>query len=152
MIQVGEKGFNTMSSVYAGMAAGSVFGPGGALVGSLVGYMLASNVYQTCIDTFQHAKLREEEAYRLIGLYEESILMMNAERATFERYISERLLKNEIQFKKLISGVERGLQKNDIGIAISGMSELANYFGKELKYVEFEDFDAAMKSEKPLIL
>lgn len=152
MIQVGEKGFNTMSSVYGGMAVGAVFGPGGALVGSLVGYMLASNVYQICIDTFKHAKLREEEAYRLIALYEESIGMMKSEREKIERYISERLVSNERQFNKLFIGMESGLKNNDIENSIRSMSELASYFGENLKYIEFKEFDDAMKSESTLIL
>ncbi len=152
MIQIGEKGFNTMSSVYSGMVAGAVFGPGGALVGSLVGYMLASNVYQTCIDTFKHAKLREEEAIRLIALYDESIRLMKEERENFERYIARRLENNSHQFNKFLVGIETGLKNGDLSYSIQSMSELASYFGKELKYVKFDDFDQAMKSEEPLIL
>lgn len=152
MVQVGEKGFTTMSSVYSGMAAGAVFGPGGALVGSLVGYMMASNVYQTCIDTFKYAKLREEEAYRLIRLYEESIELMKSERESFERYIAERLSRNEKQFKSMLFEIETGFKNDDFGNVIMSMSNLANYFGKELKYIEFKDFDQAMKSNQPLIL
>lgn len=152
MVQVGEKGFTTMSSVYSGMAAGAVFGPGGALVGSLVGYMLASNVYQTCIDTFKYAQLREEEAYRLIRLYDESIELMKSERENFERYIDERLARNEKQFKTMLHDIEMGFKHDDFGNVLTSMSNLANYFGKELKYIEFNDFDQAMKCNQPLVL
>lgn len=151
MIQVGEKGFNTMSSIYAGMAAGAVFGPGGALVGSLAGYMLSSYVYQTCIDTFKYAQLCEEEVYRLIELYDESIRLMAHERANFELYIRLRLAKNEKQFSDVIHIIENGNIDNDIGNCIDGMTKLANYLGKDLKYSNFEDFDVFMKSDESFV-
>lgn len=148
MIQVGEKGFNTMSSVYAGMAAGVVFGPGGALVGSLVGYMLASNVYQTCIDTFKNMKLREDEATRLISLYDESIRVMKEERRNFEKYMEARLDRNYKQFKKIVYILDEGIRNDDLSSCLFGMSDLANYFGKELKYSNFADFDNFMKTDE----
>ncbi|MBU7005815.1 hypothetical protein [Phosphitispora fastidiosa] len=152
MIQIGEKGFSTMASVYSGMTAGVVFGPGGALVGSLIGYMLASNIYQTCVDTFKHAKLREEEAVRLIRLYEESIEVMRAERAQFEKLVEERLQKNQYVFNNFFNNFDEGVMKSDLMLCINSMSEIASYFGKELKHADFEDFDSFMKSNDTLIL
>jgi hypothetical protein len=148
MIQVGEKGFNTMSSVYAGMVAGVVFGPGGVLVGSLVGYMLATNIYQTCVDTFKHAQLCEDEAIRLISLYDESIRAMKDERRNFEIYINARLERNDKQFSKLMSSLDQGIDNSDLSTCITGMSELANYFGVKLKYSNFHEFDSFMKTDK----
>lgn len=152
MIQIGEKGFTTMSSIYAGLAAGVVFGPGGAVIGSLVGYMVATNVYFTCIDTFNHSALRVEEASRLINLYDESIKIRSQERVCFESYIKARLAKNDTKFSDVIAIIDRGISSSDFRLSIRGMEQLANYLGEELKYARFEDFDLLMKSDDILVI
>lgn len=150
MIQVGDKGFSTMSSIYGGLAAGVAFGPAGMLVGSIAGYMLASNVYQTCVDMFKSIDLEVAELERLIELYDESIQQMLEERSNLELYFKKRIDRNFQEFSRLTKIVDDGIEGSDLSGCLIGMNELAFYLGGEIKYLEFGEFDEFMKSDETL--
>lgn len=152
MIQIGQKGFNTMSSVYAGAAAGAVFGPGGMLIGSMVGYMVAADVYQTCVDIIKNEELKEEEVNRLINLYQEAIEVMKTEREALEIHFKAQICQNRAVFSRIQNALDKSIQENDVDLTIRSLSELACYFGKELKLMSFEDFDRSMKSDVVIII
>lgn len=152
MEQIGEKGFSTMSSIYAGATAGLVFGPGGAVVGSIAGYIMATNVYQSCIEIFKYAKLKEEEAMKIVALYDEACEVLRKQRAEFEIRVEEKLSLNKRQFNKFFNSIDYGLKNNDHSACVVALSDFTEFFGQKLKLANFEEFDEYMKGDVPLKL
>ncbi|MEW9124502.1 MAG: hypothetical protein AB2421_17450 [Thermotaleaceae bacterium] len=152
MEQIGQKGFSTMSSIYAGATAGLVFGPAGVLVGSMAGYLAASNVYQTCLEIFKNGKLQEEEARRVIALCEAASAEMRRQRAEFEMNMEGKLQLNKRIFDSFLTQIDRGLFEMDHQKCLNGVVAFADYLGHELKLAKFEDFDQHMKMDNDLVL
>lgn len=152
MEQIGQKGFSTMSSIYAGATAGLVFGPAGVLVGSMAGYLAASNVYQTCMEIIKNGKLQEEEARRIIALCEAASAEMRRQRVEFEINMEAKLQLNKRNFDTFLSQIDRGLFEMDHKKCLNGVVAFADYLGHELKLAKFEDFDQYMKTDNDLVL
>jgi len=152
MTTLGETGVSTMSSIYAGVVAGAFFGPIGALVGSMAGFLIGSNVYQSCISIFKNSELKIEEYRRIIKIYDESIVIMQQQRKQMESYFQNRFSKNQKVFDSFFIRYEDSLKNESYSTCIESMNQFALYFGKELKYANFDKFDEAMKSDDPLIL
>lgn len=151
--RLGDTGCSTMSGIYLGAAGGAVFGPAGAIAGSVVGYMLAASVYQSCIAVLQEANLAEEEAERVVALCEEAARAMDEKRRQFETKLANYLDVRQVSFDKHFKQIDDALFADDQKKAISGLSGLARSFGKELRLAKFEDFQEFMvESNEPLRL
>ena len=99
-IRLGDTGCSTLSGIYVGAAGGVVFGPAGILVGSVVGYLLATSVYQSCVAILRDAKLAEEEAERVVALCEEAARAMDDRRRQFETKLATYLKVRQASFDK----------------------------------------------------
>ena len=151
--RLGDTGCSTLSGIYVGAAGGAVFGPPGAIVGAVVGYMLSTSVYQACIAIFKEAKLGEKEAERVEVLCEEAANAMDRQRREFEAKLATYLKVCQASFNKHFRQIDDALLYNDHARAIKGLSGLARSFGKELKLAKFEDFRESMiESREPLVL
>ncbi len=147
---IGATGVNTVSGVYYGMVGGIVLGPVGAVVGSIAGYFLSNYIYQSGITLLKSAKLAEEETKKIVALCDASINEMNKQRFEFENKIKEHLELRELQFDKLFDNIDKGLLKNDNVTTINALSDLSLMFGKELKLINFDDFDKFMRTDDKL--
>lgn len=143
--KMGGTGVSTASSIYAGAAAGAVFGPVGALVGSIGGYMLASGIYQSAMAILKNAALSELEAQRIIAICDEASEEMRKQRMLFEQMIQEQLEYNDAVFKKCFTTIEKGLQSGRFKDTVLALENMNKVFGKQLKLVSFNDFDRHMK-------
>jgi len=150
--RVGQTGVSTMSSIYAGAAAGAVFGPLGAVAGSMAGYMAATGIYQSSLAILKEAKLAEAEAQRVIALCEAATMEMASRRAEFENMVKQQLQYNEKEFKRCFQIIDSGLQSNRFVDTVSALEDFSTLFGKTLKLSNFTDFDRHMKSHKALKL
>lgn len=151
--RLGDTGCSTMSGIYLGAAGGAVFGPAGAIAGSVVGYMLAASVYQSCVAVLQEANLAEEEAERVVALCEEAARAMDEKRRQFETKLSNYLDVRQVSFDKHFKQIDDALFADDQRKVISGLSGLARSFGKKLRLAKFEDFQEFMvESNEPLRL
>ena len=151
--RLGDTGCSTLSGIYVGAAGGAVFGPAGAIVGSVVGYMLAASVYQSCVAVFQEAKLAEEEAKRVVALCEEAARAMDEKGRQFEARLATYLNDRRVSFDKHFKQIDDALFADDHKRAIRGLSGLARSFGRELRLAKFEDFQEFMvESNEPLRL
>ena len=154
-IRLGDTGCGALSGIYGGAAAGAIFGPAGAVVGSVVGYLLSAAVYQSCVATFQKTRLAEEEAERVVALCAEAVRRMDEQRRQFERNAKERLKARQHAFDRHFSRIDAALLAGDDGKKIGeSLSRFALYFGKRLRHVDFEDFQQFMDSEdkEPVVL
>jgi hypothetical protein len=151
--RLGQNGCSTASGLYVGAAAGAVFGPPGAVVGSLVGYTMASGVYQSCMNVLREARLAELESDRVVAMCAASVAVMDAERRRFERALDEALEKREEGFTRCLDQIDGCLVSKNPEAAILPLVEIAGLCGRELKLGGFEEFDDFMeRGEGGLVL
>lgn len=143
--RIGQNGTSTLSSIYVGAAAGALFGPVGAIVGSIAGYMVASSLYGACLATLRAGRLAEEEAKRIETLCAEAVQVMQSERAAFDRQLSEILAKRDDAFEHCFALIDASLDGDDSGEAIHGVAGLLHVFGEQLLFASFEEFDDFME-------
>jgi hypothetical protein len=149
--QIGQNGCSTMSGIYAGAAAGMVFGPAGAVVGSIAGYLIATQVYQSSLSILRRARLAEEEAQRVEALCAEAISAMVALREEVERRVEEIVGERQVALQGCLAWIDQGLDQGSASLAITGLTELAESCGRTLRLATFEEFDDFMSnSSEPL--
>jgi hypothetical protein len=150
--RLGQTGCSTLSGVYVGAAAGAIFGPAGALMGSMAGYILAATVYQSCIAVFKEAQLAEAEADRVVALCEEAMRVIDAQRLQFEAELDAFLQDRQASFDTLFETIDNALVGETPDIAVRALSDLASLCGQELQFEQFEDFDRFMlESDAPMV-
>ena len=152
-LRLGDTGCGALSGIYGGAAAGAIFGPPGAIVGSIVGYMLSTSVYQSCIVILQETRLAEEEADRVVALCDEAVRSMDRQRSEFEAKFAIYMEVRQATFDGYFEKVDSALASNDPDKAVRALSGLARSFGKKFKFVEFGEFQKFMiESKEPLEL
>jgi len=142
--RIGQSGTSTMSSIYSGAIAGAAFGPIGAVVGSIGGYLIASNIYQSCIAIFQSARLAEEESIRLIEIYEASCKHLAEQRALFETHMNEVLKKKKKDFTQAISILDSSILGGDPRATSLALANISQVVGAKMNFTSFSDFDRVM--------
>lgn len=148
---VGRNGAATLGSIYAGAAAGAVFGPAGALVGAAVGGFIASSVYQSCVAILRSAALSRVEAERVEALCEESIAAWVALREEIEASTAKLVGRREESITLALAQLDAGLDDPTGALAVEGFTAFAEAFGSSLKFADFDEFDEFMlNSDAPL--
>lgn len=151
--RLGQTGCSTASGLYAGAVAGAVFGPGGAAVGSIAGYVLAATVYRSCIAVFREARLAEEEADRIVALCGHAVHVMDQRREQMERMRAACLDARGAAVAGYLDAIDEALVANRPDEAGRVLDDLAAMCGKRLRFRDFEDFDRFMtESDAPLVL
>lgn len=150
MLAIGETGVSSISSIYAGAVAGAAFGPVGSVVGSIAGYMISTTVYQSCMIALNKGDLAIEEAKKIRELANEAMSAIENYRTNFENEVSKELKVRDEVFEKFLESIEN-YNSNDLGIVINGISEFALVTGRELKLLDYEEFDSFMGSSEVLI-
>ena len=151
--RLGNNGCSTLAGIYAGAAAGAIFGPAGAVVGSVAGYMLAGFVYQSCIAVQRDARLAEEAMLRVTALCEEAGRFLDRQREEFEAGLRDQLDERQANFDSCFDAIRDALERDRTADAIFALSGLVGSAGQELRLANFEEFDASMmNSESPLVL
>lgn len=150
--KIGQTGVSTTSSMYAGAAAGAVFGPVGAVVGSVAGYMIATGVYQSALAIVKEANLAEAEAQRVIALCDAAAAEMAQRREEFERLIAQTIAHQSREMKACFRQIDESMAADRFVDTVVALERFSATLGKELKLSKFSDFDQAMKKGKPLVL
>ncbi len=150
--KLGQNGCSTASGLFVGAAAGAVFGPPGAVVGSLVGYMVASGVYQSCMNILREGRLVEKEADRVVAMCAASIAAMDAERRRFEIALDLALEKRERAFDDYLEQIDNCLVSSTPEASILPLVQIAALCGRRLDLGTFEDFDELMCDEDAVLV
>jgi len=150
--KIGQNGISTASSIYTGAAAGAIFGPVGALVGSVAGYLIASNVYQSCLSIMQSAYLAEQEVERVVALSRVACEEMRNQREDFERAVQYKLNQKKEEFEQIFGRIDKGIINNDDLNIINALADFALLFNQKLRLQNYKEFDTYMKSDGDLIL
>lgn len=151
--RLGGTTVGTLSSIYVGAAAGAVFGPPGAVVGSIAGYVAASSVYQASIEIFRKASLTEEEADRVVALCREAERALDEQRELLEARLDACLDERREVFDDCFRAMDAARATERPDRAIESLSILVATCGRELRLATFEEFDEFMtKSGEPIVL
>ena len=153
MQEIGQNGTSAASGIFIGAAAGAVFGPAGALVGSVGGFIVSSSVYQSCLAILKNADLEEKEAERIEALCAQSIKEINQQKKEFEKQLSAMLKEKDAAFDKLISNLSTAYASDNYIGSFNALTDLSFFMGSKLKFKDFEEFDDFMtSSDGPLVL
>lgn len=147
-----EVSVKTVSTVYISQAAQVSLGLAPGAFVPIVAYTLSYYVYASCKTVFDNAKLKEEEAEKIIALYNEAIRNLEEQRVEMEKAIQDKLDTNKQMFTELIEALDNGIQNNNLDKSINALENFALSFGKELKLSKFDDFDKFMLSSNTLKL
>lgn len=150
--QLGQNGTSTISGIYTGMVVGLTFGPVGAVVGSIAGYMLASGIYQASITLFRRANLAKEEAARVLVLCEEACLEMERQRVEFLSYIDDNLSKRKQDISKSLTDLDAAMSTRCTLDILERLSAFVCILGTELNLVDRKQLDSLMAGSSPLRL
>ena len=150
--EIGKSGVSTISSIYTGAAAGAVFGPAGLLVGSVAGYIVASNLYQSGIAIFRDAKLAKEESARVVALCEAACEAMAQQRMEFEKFTANRIAQRKKEFEGCFRKIDEHILSENYTEANLALANFAVMFGKKILFEDFISFDRFMIEDRPLIL
>lgn len=151
--RIGETGSAAASGIYVGAAAGAIFGPGGAVVGSVVGYMAMSWVYQSSLAILQRARLAEEEASRVMAVCAEATRAMDRQREVFERQLETWLTSRADAFQACFQSIDDALVKDEVDDTVEALVRLAGMTGNALRFKDFDEFDQFMtRSTDPLVI
>ena len=151
--RIGETGSAAAAGIYVGAAAGAILGPAGAVVGSVVGYMAMSWMYQSSLAILQQARLAEEEASRVIALCAEATRAMDQQRKVFEGRLEAWLARREDVFQACLKSIDEALVEDDVDGTVEALARLAGMTGRALRFKDFEEFDQFMtNSTDPLVI
>lgn len=156
---LGEKGSAAcVSSVYAtiGGTLGAVGGPAGvaigSAVGSMVGYVANSMLYGAVLEQFEREEAAKKNAEAVHAFCEEAIRQMRIERVQFEQQIQELLQERADACMRGFRVMDEAILSSDFDKFSCGLNEIAQSFGRELQFTNFEEFDKFMESDEDFVL
>lgn len=87
--RLGQTGCTTVAALYLGARTGRAFGPLGAVVGSVAGYLLAASVYQSCVQFIRESSQNQEELQRVAPLGYEAARVLGHRRWEMEGELAD---------------------------------------------------------------
>lgn len=150
--RLGKSGVGSLASSW-GAAVGTVLCPGiGTIVGSMVGYMISSAIYDTCLQVFVEADLAYENYIRTKELCEAARESMRQQRIKFEAFTEEFLKNRENTFRKSIGLLMTSIEEVENDEFLEALEMIANEFGRELQFKSLNEFDEFMSSQDTTLI
>ena len=135
-----------VSSVFA-MAGAMVAGPLGAAIGSMVGSIATTMLYNGILQAFESAKQSKLNYERNHALVEESIRIMRVRRKQFEFDVEELLGHRSEVIKQSFYTMDVAIAEDDMNCFIEGIENIVTEFGGEMQFHNMEEFDDFMISD-----
>jgi hypothetical protein len=148
--RLGENGTSCASGIFVGAAAGMIFGPVGAVVGSMAGYIGSACVYNSLLSLMRSAKLAEKQALQAKQLCKEAVAEMQRCQKEFKEALASALQNRQEQFDNIVELMVFDENKNPLE-ASAALVEMAHLFNVQV-FSNFEEFDKFMLSNEPLRL
>lgn len=147
---LGENGTSCASGIFVGASAGMVFGPLGAAVGSMAGYIGAACVYNSLVSLMRSAKLAEEQARLAKKLCEQAVVEMQSQQQQFKEALEQVLRERQARFDDIIERVAFDDRASPLEACVA-LGQMASLFNVRI-FSSFEEFDRLMLSKEPLRL
>lgn len=146
LTRLGKSGVGSIASSY-GAAVGTILLPGiGTIVGSMVGYMISSSIFDSCLQVLTEADLAYEEYEKTKSLCEESRRIMRQQRLDFEEQVRQLIVNRQIVVDRSIEVIMDTIDSSDTISFTESLADLAAEFGRELQFRNFEEFDSFMSN------
>ena len=152
--RIGKTGITSVSSA-AYAAAGQFLIPipiVGGLVGSMAGIALGSLCYNQLLRAKEEARLAREERIRIEAECEAAIRSIRAYREQFHAIVREYLHDYQSAFDEAFRTIDRALQEGNADGVIQGANQISRKLGGNPEFDTADEFEALMKSDKPLTL
>ena len=147
MHQMGATGVGCVSGIYGGAIFGALVGSGGAVVGSIAGYMMARLCYQGCLSIFKETHLSEDETRRISVFCHESQRLMKELRSKIKEEIFAIKKDRAEAHTALFHNLDIATETDDILLACDALASYALSLGKELQFSGFDEFDEFMRTD-----
>ncbi len=148
--ELGEQGTGMLSSAMFG-AIGQAAIPipvVGAMIGSMIGYTIASASYGMLMGALNEAKLARERRIAIEKECEEHIQLIRAYRQELEENIRQYLGTRMVLFNNAFDGLKSSLNIGDVDGFISSANQITAVLGKEVQFRDFDEFDSLMNSSE----
>ena len=154
IVELGDKGAGLAAGSY-GFVAGQALIPipiVGGVVGSMVGYMLASTFYGGLKESLMAEKLAREEERRIERECREAIRAIQEFRARLEALISGYFIEYITAFHEAFDTMKEALGVGDIDGFIAGANMITEKLGGHVQFRNMREFDALMMSDEAFVL
>ncbi len=152
--ELGEKGTGLLSSAMFA-SAGQLLIPipvVGGMIGSMLGYALASSCYGELLSALKQAKLAHEERLRVERECAEAITLIRQYRTEMEKAVSTYLSDHIAVFTDAFSQMNRAIGLNNIDGFMAGANAITAKFGGTVKFSNYSEFDSFMQMNGTLRL
>lgn len=109
--------------------------------------LIIMDTYRTIKTVIKDADLTEMEAKRIEDLCQKSIDEIKKQTEAFNQQIDTLIRQKRIELESLMSSFEQAFNKQKYWTALNILAELAVFFGQELKFASFEEFDKFMNDK-----
>ena len=117
---------------------------------AMIGYSLSTAAYKELSSALRDARLAREERIRVERECAESIRMIRQYRREMEENVSQYLSRYRTAFESGFRALDEAIIRNDADGFISGNAELQRILGRKPQISSFDEFDAMMRSRKPI--
>lgn len=149
MEQLGQEGYGMVASAMFA-TIGQVVIPipvVGGMIGSMLGYAVASASYGVLTSSLKEAKLAKEERERIEKECEDQIKLIREYRLEMEQAISQYMTEKISVFQSAFDGIKSSLEIGDVDGFIAGANTITKSLGKEVQFENMEGFNEIMGSE-----
>lgn len=149
---LGEDGVSIIaSSVYSAIGQTVIPIPVvGAVIGSMVGYTMASLTYKSLLEALKDEKLAKAERTKVERECAEHISLIKEYRVELTKLINEYLGSHLDLFLEVFSDIKNTLEVGDVDGYIQGMNEIKMILGGEIQVNNMEELDDFMISDTAL--
>lgn len=147
--ELGEQGYGMISSAMFAVVGQAVIPiPAvGAIIGSMVGYSLASASYGLLLESQKEAKLAHEKRLYIEAECAELSSMIRTYREDLERLISAYLDEKRQTFQIAFDSIKTSLAIGDVDGYIVGVNSISETLGREPQFHSQKEFDQLMASD-----
>ena len=149
METLGEEGVGLISSAMFTVVGQAVIPVPvvGGMIGSMVGYAIASASYGILLSSLKEAKLAKEKRELTERACEEHIKMIREYRIEMENAINEYLIDSMDVFRDSFSGVKNALAIGDVDWVIDSSNAINEAFGGKASFSSMDEFNDKMLSD-----
>ena len=113
----------------------------------MVGYMVSSSIYDSCMQMIHAADIAHENYERTKALCEAACTAMRQQRMEFEAQVEQLLSNRQIVIDQSLRTIMDNLESPDTTNFTQALSALAAEFGRELPFQSDEEFDQFMSDD-----
>ncbi len=150
--RLGKDGVGSLAASWGG-AVGTFLLPGiGTMVGSMVGYMVSSTIYDSCLQVLREAEIAYENYECIREMCEAARESMRKQRLEFDSQMKEFLINRQKTISESMSIIMDSLDNVETTNFTQALSALANEFGRELQFESLEEFDDFMSDDNNILI